>query len=98
MTLIDNDNATDTDDRVMISFTRRLDTGDDTDDISLLGCHYLLWAWAGPVNDYTTTPATIGRHGQRGVFDDQICCGSKFIDKLYYISYILDSIAPSHSI
>ena len=65
--LIDNDH-------VMISFMRRLDTGDDTDDISLTGCHYLLWAWAGLVTDYGT-PAAFGQHGERGVFNDQICCG-----------------------
>ena len=72
--LIENDPATTDDDHVMISFMRRLDTGDDTDDISLTGCHYLLWAWAGLVTDYGT-PAAFGQHGERGVFNDQICCG-----------------------
>ena len=76
MTFIENNAATMEDDRVMISFTRYFDTGDDTDDISLIGCHYLLWAWAGEVTDYgdDDTPATFLMHGAQGVFSDQICC------------------------
>ena len=78
--LIENNPATIMDDhRVLMSFMRHLDTGDETDDISLVGCHHLLWAWAGPVLDFgdDNTPALIGRHAIRGVFSDQICCDSK---------------------
>ena len=65
--------------RVLMSFMRHLDTGDETDDISLVGCHHLLWAWAGTVLDYgdDNTPAIIRQHGARGVFSDQICCDGK---------------------
>ena len=57
-----------------ISFSRRVDTGDDEDDIDLTMCRYILWAYGGMVD--FDIPAPSSRHSNRGVFSEQLCLPS----------------------
>ena len=57
-----------------ISFIRPL-YSDDSQDIDLDQCVFMIWAFGGTVSSHET-PATFGFHTSQGVFATQLClCG-----------------------
>ncbi len=66
-----------------MTFTRPRVSEDTTQDISLDQCRYFLWAFNGPVDDFTD-PTSIGYHDtNRGNFPNRYCipddCGESVI-------------------
>ena len=61
------------------SFTRNINSGDDSRDIDLESCVYVLWAFGGRVGNFSTRPASgLGGHSSKGVFPEQLClCSGK---------------------
>ena len=60
-----------------ISFIRPRVSSDNSQDIDLDQCVYVIWAFGGSVASHTT-PAEFSRHTDRGVFTAQLClqeCG-----------------------
>ena len=59
-----------------ISFIRPR-SSDDSEDIDLDQCVFMIWAFGGDVSSHET-PATFAQHTARGVFATQLClqeCG-----------------------
>ena len=59
-----------------ISFIRPR-SSDDSEDIDLDQCVFMIWAFGGSVSSHET-PATFAQHTERGVFATQLClqeCG-----------------------
>ena len=55
-----------------ISFIRPRVSSDDSQDIDLDQCVFMIWAFGGSVSSHET-PATFSRHTERGVFATQLC-------------------------
>ncbi|XP_003385548.3 PREDICTED: uncharacterized protein LOC100633167 isoform X1 [Amphimedon queenslandica] len=65
-------------DMLTISFTRPIDSPDDTQDLDLTQCRYVLWAYGGSVSMFPSmmsdeAASGLTRHTMRGVFSKQIC-------------------------
>ena len=74
---IKNVSAYDNGTTTTISFIRPRVSSDNSQDIDLDQCVFMIWAFGGPVTSHDS-PAVFGFHTSRGVFTTQLClqeCG-----------------------
>ena len=69
---IQNVSAYDDGTTTTISFIRTRVSSDDSQDIDLDQCVFMIWAFGGDVTSHET-PAEFGQHSEQGVFATQLC-------------------------